>query len=323
MKSIKCKILILILLSVKVFSQGESELDLKNNEITKEYKNNNYQKANDLLNEIISNSNLTSISNPKYFLNNDQKILLLNNKSKISEKLNDLETAIFSLKKMMEIGSTISDAYGLNFNRIQLAKLYLKNKQNDQACDELSIVSNYIYDYDGRYKNEHSEAMKLKDSICQNYLSKKLIAEKKKDNPNYGNQAPAFSILGAYESEIEKILGKPSGKYLEHRGKNSYEAYTYKTKWGNYSVAYTDGKSTVIWIYPTIKQSFNEKELFRGGKFNIENEYLKGSVIGNTSNGILNGISYFSIDYTYNLYENHSIIFYGKKNNIVTKILVY
>lgn len=323
MKNKIYKTLILILLTTKVFSQGETELDLKNNEITKEYKNNNYQRANELLNEIITNSNLTTISNPKYILNNDQKILLLNNKSKISEKLNDLDTAIISLKNMMEIGSTISDAYGLNFNRIQLAKLYIKNKQNDKACDELNIVSKYIYDYDGRYRKEHDEAMSIKDSICKNYLNEKEIAEKKKENPNYGNQAPAFSLLGAYESDVEKILGKPTGKYLEHRGKTSYDAYTYKTKWGNYNVAFTDGKSTVIWIYPTIKQSYNESELFRGGKFNIENDYLKGSVIGNTSNGILNGINYFSIDYTYNSYENHSIIFYGKKNSIVTKILIY
>ncbi|POS00779.1 hypothetical protein Q361_12314 [Flavobacterium croceum DSM 17960] len=314
---------IMMLLSAKLFSQGETELDSKNNEITKEYRNNNYQKANDLLNEIISNSNLTTISNPKFLLNNDQKILLLNNKSKISEKLNDLKTAISSLKQMMEIGSSINDAYGLNFNRIQLAKLYLKDKENELACDQLEIVSNYIYDYDGRYKDEHLKAMKLKDSVCSTYLKNKSITAKKSKNPNYGNQAPAFSLLGGFESDIENLLGKPKGKLLEHRGDKSYDAYIYKTKWGEYRIAYEDGQSFIIWFYPIIKQKFDEKDLFYGGKFNIENDFLKGSVIGNTSKGFVNGQNYFSIDYEYNSSENHSIIFYGKKSGLVTKILIY
>lgn len=295
-----------------------------NEQMRTSYKAEDYENAMKLIDSIINNSNINSnLENPANIFDKETQKTFLYNKYKIAEKLNDWETSMSCLEKVIKMGGSISSAYGANYDRYDLAKLYLKVNEKSSACDELKIVSNFIYDYDGRYKERHKEAMKFKDSVCGEYLAQKDFDEKKAINPHYGNQAPAFSLLGAYEDDVEKILGKSTGKYLEHRGKDSYDAYVYKTKFGEYRIAFRNGSAFVIWYYPSVKQKFIEDELWTGGMFNIENDYLNGGAIGTSSSGFVNGVNYYSIDYDYDNYEQHSITFYGKKDGYVNKILIF
>ena len=270
------------------------------------------------LREIIDDSNINEgLGSPLYaFDEKNQKYFLYKN-FRLHKLAGKYDIAIEQLKRVIKLGGSTSY---IHRDKFDLAILYIDNGQLGLACEELQAISlrRRVYNYEDRFKR----AKILKDSLCLDLLAQKEFEKKKAQNPHYGNQAPAFSLLGGYKDDTEKALGKSTGKILQHRGGDSYDAFVHKNKWGEYRVAYRNSRVILVWFYPSVKQKFDTGQLWHGGMFDIDNDHLLGDGICQSSNGFYDGVDYYSIDCQYG-YNWHSIVFYGKKDGYVSKVLVF
>jgi len=106
-----------------------------NEQMRTSYKAEDYENAMKLIDSIINNSNINSnLENPANIFDKETQKTFLYNKYKIAEKLNDWETSISCLEKVIKMGGSIRSAYGANYDRYDLAKLYLKVNEKSSAC---------------------------------------------------------------------------------------------------------------------------------------------------------------------------------------------
>lgn len=257
-------------------------------------------------------------SNKKYRISNGRQCSILAQIADSYDKINEIDSAIIVYNDIIADGEkAFSNAYDKYRYHYYRAKLKLKNGDINAACDDIDKATRFVATWDEDYK----AALLIKDTICNNYLLNKEIERKKKDNPNYGNQAELFSLIGEGQDDVVKSLGKPIGKTLEHRGEDSYDCYVYKNKNGEYRIAFRNGAAIVVFMYPYIKQKFGEDHLWNGGKFDIENNNV-GSCIVTSSKGFVGNVSYFSRDYDCDG-GNYSVVFYGTPGGYVSKALAF
>ena len=138
-----------------------------------------------------------------------------------------------------------------------------------------------------------------------------------------------FSLLHMSREKVEILLGEPQKAVFDHFNKNKnvkIASFQYVTEKGEYRIFYENELSKAIAFYPnlTIEQKFGEDKLFNGGIFDVDNfDPFFSECSGIQGQASLEDETYYMMTYSCSNDIARSIIFFGKLNDNVYRVIAY